>query len=125
MRLLRSCAITRAIVSVGPPGGNGTISLIGLLGYLSWARTIVGNAKEEPAPTIEVRTLRLVAMWSSRTRLCGRCGKHTTGCAVASAPQRRIGRISQPAVVAQSVRSVPGEQKRPIEIDDPGALGDQ
>src|ERR1700733_835761 len=115
----------RAMVSIGPPGGNGTIILIGLLGYLSCARAIVGSAKAEPAPTIEVRTLRLVAMWSSRTRLCGRYGKHTTVCAVPSAPQRRIGRISQTAVVAQSDRSVPGEQKRPIEIDDPGTLGDQ
>src|SRR5580704_5481455 len=61
-RLVSSCAVIRAMVSIGPPGGNGTIILIGRFGYFCCARTgkIFGNPIA--APAIAERTLRLVAM---------------------------------------------------------------
>src|SRR5580700_164341 len=50
------------MVSIGPPGGNGTIILIGRSGYFccAAARLIAGNPIA--APAMAERTLRLVAM---------------------------------------------------------------
>src|ERR1700730_2000428 len=61
-RLVNSCAVIRAMVSIGPPGGNGTIILIGRSGYFccAAARPIAGNPIAAPARA--ERTLRLVAM---------------------------------------------------------------
>src|SRR5260370_17775527 len=48
------CPITRAIMSFGPPAGNGTISLIGLFGK-SWAPTEAGNSSTDNPATSALR----------------------------------------------------------------------
>src|SRR5580693_5836110 len=102
-RLPNSCAVIRAMVSIGPPGGNGTIILIGRSGYFCWARTgkIVGNPIA--APAIAERTLRLVAMTilpEVFEQLCGRRTELTPTGRAPLAPKRRTRRIGQAAVVA-------------------------
>src|SRR5258708_15825108 len=96
------------MVSIGPPGGNGTIILIGRSGYFCCAATrpIVGHAIAAPAPAIAERTLRLVAMTIlpkvlKRRRLI----ELTPTGRAALAPKRRTRRISEAAVVAQTVRA--------------------
>jgi hypothetical protein len=50
------------MVSIGPPGGNGTIILIGRSGYFCCARAGKMFGNPIAAPAIAERTLRLVAM---------------------------------------------------------------
>src|SRR4051812_19369899 len=58
-RLIASAA-GRATMSATPPGGNGTIMVIGLLGYASWASNGAGNA----ATSVANATMR---RWVRRT----------------------------------------------------------
>src|ERR1700731_1436703 len=125
-RLVSSCAVIRAMVSIGPPGGNGTIILIGRSGYFCCARTgkIFGNPMA--ALAIAERTLRLVAMTILPKVFMRRRAIELTPTGRAPlAPKRRTCRISEAAVVAQTVGAILGEQQGAIEIDHAGALRDQ
>src|SRR5580700_1670464 len=125
-RLLNSCAVIRAMVSIGPPGGNGTIILIGRSGYFccAEARPIAGNPIA--APAIAERTLRLVAMTFLPEVLCTAARSKLTPTGRGPlAPKRRTRGISEATVVAQAVGAILGEQQRAVEIDYAGALRDQ
>src|ERR1700731_1606150 len=127
-RLVNSCPVIRAMVSIGPPGGNGTIILIGRSGYFCCAatRSIAGNPIA--APAIAERTLRLVAMTilpGVFRRLCGRPTEFTPTGREPLAPKRRTRGISEAAVVAQTVGAILGQQQRTVEIDHPRPLRDQ
>src|SRR4029077_991416 len=61
-RPVNSCAVIRAMVSIGRPGGNGTIILIGRSGYFCCALTGKMPGNPIAAPARAESTLRLVAM---------------------------------------------------------------
>src|SRR3984885_13079511 len=102
-RLVNSCAVIRAMVSIGPPGGNGTIILIGRSGYFCCAATrpIAGNPIA--APAIAERTLRLVAMTILPDVFMRRLIELTPTGRAPLAPKRRTRGISEATVVAQTV----------------------
>src|ERR1700688_1218091 len=114
-RLVISCAVIRAMVSIGPPGGNGTIILIGRSGYFccAKARPMAGNPIA--APAIAERTLRLVAMTiPPEIFKRGRPTDLTPTGAAPLAPKRRPRGISEAAVVTQAVDAILGKEQRAV-----------
>src|SRR5260370_30010006 len=130
MRLFNSCAINRAMVSIGPPGGQGTIRMIGRSGYFCCAPTGEMSGNPIAATAIAERTLRRVAMTilqgvSSQFLCAAARPKLTPTGGWPLAPKRRARRISQAAVVAQAVGAILGEQQRTVEIDHTRLLREQ
>src|SRR5271169_5136953 len=109
------------MVSIGPPGGNGTIILIGRSGYFCCAAALPTAGNPIAAPAIAERTLRLVAMTIlqevSKQFLCAAARSKLTPTGRGPlAPKRRTRGICQAAVVAQTVGAVLGKEQRTVEI---------
>ena len=59
------------MMSVGPPGGKGTISLTGRLGYVSWAQAVVESAAADAAAMKSRRFMEISTKGKDRRRSDG------------------------------------------------------
>src|SRR5437899_10581136 len=70
------CPITRARMSVDPPGANGTMILIGLSGYLSagdWAAPAPAASRATAAANVAERIARAILVTIAKLSSIGTC----------------------------------------------------